>query len=344
VDRQQNTVDAELMSWHDLEERHAWSGILIGNGASRTVWEKFRYESLYQTAKTSNIEHQLSLEDRQIFEQLGTENFEQILGALAISEFVCDALHMDPTIIAERYGSIKAALFEAVHFVHVPWQSEDEDIYTYIRNALLPYEFVYSTNYDLIIYWAIMSQGGDGFKDYFFDVDGRFDLADTEIWGKFTKVLYLHGGIHLARLPLGGTLKCRAGAFTNLLDSMEIPRHDEAIPLFITEGTSRDKLGSIYRSDYLSFAYQQFAQHSGPLVVFGSSLDVNHDDHLVKAMSRWFGHPIAISVYPNTPERDIIVFKADLQRRLPDARLYFFDSTTAPLGSSDLRVADSETI
>lgn len=191
MDRQQNTVDAELMSWHDLEERHAWSGILIGNGASRTVWEKFRYESLYQTAKSSNIEHQLSSEDRRIFEQLGTENFEQILGALAISEFV---------------------------------------------------------------------------------------------------------------------------------------------------------LGSIYRSDYLSFAYQQFAQHSGPLVVFGSSLDVNHDDHLVKAMSRWIGRSIAISVYPSTSERDIVVFKADLQRRLPDASLYFFDSTTAPLGSSDLRVADSETI
>lgn len=321
-----------------MENLHEWNGILVGNGASRTVWDKFKYQSLYETAQTPNIEHYLTLDDKRIFDQLGTENFEQVLAALATSEIVCEALGLDQTAIVERYSSIQQALFEAVHFVHVPWQPENVDIYARIGEALLPYNYVYSTNYDLIIYWAIMVDGGRGFKDYFFSYDNEFDLANTELWGKSTKVLYLHGGIHLARLPLGGTVKRTAGSYTNILDSLETPRIDGAIPLFITEGTSGNKLGSIYRSDYLSFAYQQFAQHSGPAVVFGSSLDAN-DEHLVTAISRWSGDPIAISIHPSMPERQIVEFKANLQRRLPKAELLYFDHTSHPLGSDDLRVS-----
>ena len=71
--------------------------------------------------------------------------------------------------------------------------------------------------------------------------------------GNPTRVLYLHGGIHLARLVNGRTLKRRCTwEGGSLQRSLWLPREDGAIPLFITEGTSRDKEKAIGRSDYLS--------------------------------------------------------------------------------------------
>lgn len=313
---------------------------MIGNGASRAVWDRFKYPSLYETAKSTELDHPLLSEDQHIFEELDTTNFEQVLDALATSEMVCDALGLDATLIRERYASIQRALFEAVSMVHPYWRDEDTHKYRAIRSALLNYDFVFSVNYDLVVYWSIMTEEGSGFKDYFFAEE--FDLADTEIWpGQVTKVLYLHGGVHLAKARSGATIKRRANMDMNLLASLETMSYEELVPLFITEGRSRDKLNSIHRSDYLSFAYQQFAQHSGPLIIFGNSLDEVSDQHLVNAMYRWGDRRIGVSVYPAAPQ-DIIAYKAGLHKRLPEAELFFFDSTTHPLGSTTLRISEQE--
>lgn len=329
-----SSIDPTLLDWVELDRPHGWSGLLLGNGASRVIWDDFKYQSLYDTAVSGGIQHRLTEADQEIFREMDTTNFEQVLAGLATSRIVCRALEIDSELIDERYRSIQRALFEAVSSVHVPWAADTAETYAKVREAILPYEYVYSTNYDLIVYWAMMAEAGRGFKDYFWG--DTFDLSNTEVWGKVTKVLYLHGGIHLVRLPSGRTYKRVAGQFTNLLESLAHPSIDGGTPLFITEGTSKDKLNSIYRSDYLSFAYQQFAKHDGPLVVFGQGL-TEADQHLVDAMSRWGNRQIAVSVYPRD-DHDIVEQKARLRRRLPKADLLFFDSTTHPLGAHSLRV------
>lgn len=77
---------------------------------------------------------------------------------------VNDAVELDATLIRERYYSIKQALFETVSKVHLGWRDEDTQIHKAIRLALLDYDFVYSVNYDLIVYWSIMTKAGSGFK------------------------------------------------------------------------------------------------------------------------------------------------------------------------------------
>lgn len=335
-----NSVDDELPSWETLSDRYSWNGILIGNGASRAVWESFGYSSLYETAVSADLDHPLVAEDQRLFEELDTTNFERVLDALATARMVCDALALDATLIRERYGSIQGALFEAVSKVHPRWRDEDAEVYNAVKSALREYDFVFSTNYDLITYWSVMIESEAGFKDYFFAEE--FDLADTEIWGEpITKVLYLHGGIHLAKKqPSGATVKRRATMGMNLLMSLDIMPDEDLVPLVVTEGKARDKLDSIHRSDYLSFAYQQLAQHKGPFVVFGSQLG-DEDQHLVDAMRRWEDAQIGVSIYP-TNSAEILAYKADLHKRLPKAELLFFDSTTHPLGSTALRIMDQE--
>ena len=114
----------------------------------------------------------------------------------------------------------------------------------------------------------MMAGSGEGFKDYFWGEE--FDVTQTDIWGNVTRVLYLHGGLHLYRLPSGGTYKQHVGLSGNLLD--QFGRVANRVPLFITEGSHTEKLRAIARSDYLSFALQEFARHNSSLVIFGHSL------------------------------------------------------------------------
>lgn len=215
----------------------------------------------------------------------------------------------------------------------MPWVDLTDEIRIAIRTELLNYSFVYSTNYDLLIYWAIMQEAGAGFKDYFWN-EGGFLLSNVDVWEKCTKVLYLHGGLHLSKL-LTGQAKKRVAGLSNLLDTFGTDQ-DGSTPLFISEGTSDDKLRSIFSSDYLSFAYNQFLQHEGQLVIFGSSLGVG-DGHLISAIRHHASRKIAVSVMPGNGQ-SIIDAKAHYRHYLPEAELFFFDATTHPLGSASLAV------
>jgi hypothetical protein len=161
------------------------------------------------------------------------------------------ALGLDVPLLLERYTSIQSALVEAVKTTHVPWANMPGATLEAIRTELLNYRFVYSTNYDLIIYWSMMHENQGSFKD--FSWGPHFDLADTKLWGKPTAVLHLHGGLHLYRTVTGRTLKRHAEDGLNLLDLFGTPLAEDATPLFISEGSAADKLASINRSDYLAF-------------------------------------------------------------------------------------------
>ena len=183
-----------------------------------------------------------------------------------------------------------------------------------------------------------MRDGGDGFLDYFWGDQNTFSITDTEIWPvreRWTRILFLHGGIHLRRLRGGGTRKVTAehGA---ILDQFETGYSDEESPLLISEGSSADKVASIRSSDYLTFAHQSLASHEGGLVVFGHSLG-EQDDHPVTPMQSWRGNPIAISMRPDDDEDRVIQAKDRFRSRLsPMKDVVFFDSTTHPLGNTEL--------
>src|SRR6476469_8092263 len=142
-------ITADLLSWPDIAHQR-WNGILVGNGASRAVWDSFRYSSLLEKAKSQDIAHPLTGEDLHVFTELDTENFERVLAAVATSILVCRSYGRDIDDLRARYTSIRNALVEAVHAVHVPWTSVSDEIRTAIRTELRNYSFVYSTNYDLL--------------------------------------------------------------------------------------------------------------------------------------------------------------------------------------------------
>jgi len=235
---------------------------------------------------------------------------------------------------------------EAVQSVHIPWLDVPQESLMSMRDELREYSWIYSTNYDLLLYWAVMAPEHPWpFKDFFWGectVAGPwvcFHSDDTDAEAGTSKILYLHGALHLCEVPWGETAKLIAGD-ANLLDRFGIPAQDEEyafVPLLITEGTWLDKMAAIRRSDYLSFAFERFSAHQGPLVIFGHALGTE-DQHIVQAVRQLGDHaPIGVSILGGDPDR-IIERKLNLMQKLPRADLHFFDAASHPLGDSELRV------
>ena len=202
----------KLEDWGTIADECETVGLLVGNGASRNVSRRFDYSSLYEIACSEDAEARLDDVDQRFFTDLHSTNFERVLGALATARVVNERLEIDCDELNERYSTIRSALVEAVRNHHVEWSLVEAEVRHRIQEALLQYDFVYSTNYDLLIYWAVMADGeGEGFRDYFWsEWEGfrtAFDRGNIKPYEDDTMVLYLHGGLHLCRSSSGKVLK-----------------------------------------------------------------------------------------------------------------------------------------
>lgn len=326
------SVNDKLMDWKDIADEFPGASLLLGNGASRVIWDDFEYKSLLKATET-NTSARLKPEDYRLFKTLKTQNFEQVLGTLQAAIVSCEALNIDAASFEKPYARIRAALGEAVKRVHVPWSKFGDDRLKLLNGALAQHDFVFTTNYDLLVYWAVMHDPSE-FKDYFWSE--KFDLTDIEIRGKVTKLVYLHGALHLYRARSGEVLKAWKGMGAGLLSQFPNAFGPNAEPLLISEAKSADKLRSIYGSDYLSFAYALFTKHTGPLVIFGQGLS-SSDQHLVDAINSWSQAKLAVSMRGGT-STEIRRRKHELHGSLPEAEILFFKADTHPLGDSRLHV------
>lgn len=323
-------VDAKLEDWPDVESDGPWPALLLGNGSSIAVWRDFGYDRLFDEAP-------LTLADKQLFRALGrTTNFELVLDALRVSRLVCKQLaHADQEVL-QRYDSVRDALIAAVNDVHVPWSTALPDLKA-IGEALVEHDAVYSTNYDLLAYWALMAlERPRDWGDAFWNDGLLFDDVNVEPRWSMTMIHYLHGGLHIYRTKSGATVKRQAPVGRTLLDLLGTKYRGSDVPLFVSEGSSDDKMRVIRSSDYLSFAYGELEDEDRQIVVFGNSLS-DQDAHLVRAINRWPKRSLAIAIRSNRPLR-IIETKTRLQQALRGP-LRFFDSETHPLGDPALQLA-----
>lgn len=108
------------------------------------------------------------------------------------------------------------------------------------------------------------------------------------------------------------------------------------MPLFVSEGTWKQKRRAIRGSDYLEHVYTTFADTDGPLVVFGQAFG-GPDRHLIKAVRRDPTRDIAHGVYATT-QQSANLQRAQIESHFPQASIAFFDSATHPLEDTALLV------
>ncbi|HWW66341.1 MAG TPA: DUF4917 family protein [Solirubrobacterales bacterium] len=315
-------------------ERNDWSGLLLGNGLSRHVWGNFGYPSLFDKARQDDVPGSLTGADRNLFETLDTKNFERVLADLAAAIRMAEALREDAKPYFDRYQSIQRALGNAVRSVHVNRKGIPDATYEAIGHVLQTQEYVFTTSYDLIVYWAMGAVSYVDLCDCFWGDEHSFDPANSDIPDHLTPIYFLHGALHLVVMGSGITRKLVQTSLRTLLDQFGHPLDGDkrARPLLITEGSSQHKLQAIEGNDYLAHALDQLGECDLPLVVFGSNLS-EQDQHLVEALNRNPSRPIAVSIRKEgRSKKEIRTDKAGLRGSLDADPLVFFDAATHPLG------------
>ena len=146
-------------------------------------------------------------------------------------------------------------------------------------------------------------------------------------------VFYPHGSLAVARDYLGGETKLAVGAGSagDLLDT--ITRRwasGHYVPVFVSEGTSKEKVAAIRRSHYLTNVYEEVLPALGDgLVVYGWSFD-ERDQHVLGAIAANQPKRMAVSVFTGQPAGDQQAFCHQVLkaagRSLPATDVTFFDS------------------
>ena len=331
--------EGHLSDWSDIQDAHQWDALLLGNGLSMNVWGNFGYDSLFEEAKRRGW---LAHEDAPLFDRYGT-NFEGVLRALSTHIEVAKAVGVDPAPALRRHGAIRDVLSRAVHGVHVTKGEVPLKTLAAINDEVQLYRHVFTTSYDLLIYWAAGQTDFEAFVDYFWARDcNAFD--ESSIWlpeeWRGARLHFLHGGLHLVAMSSGFTCK-RTAQGQALLDQFGHPHlgDDAARPLIVTEGHATDKVRSITDNDYLSYCLKQLRTCDAPLVVFGQSLS-EQDAHLINALNDQPEKPIAVGLR-DKGDRDNRREKYRIQSLLDREPVLFYNSETQPLGAKELRMAET---
>lgn len=319
----------ELIDWVDLEDVFAGAALLLGNGFSGRIWPGFSYDKLFEQAD--------DLDDRELalFEALGTSNFESALEALSTTLTVVESYGLPTGALLASYLRIQGALGCAVRAVHVEWRVLPDEALDAIQKELLRHRSVFTTCYDLLVYWGMAC--GDGFSslgDGFWGkpLCHRANHGSLESMGKIP-VYYLHGALHLSARSDGRTGKHHR-SLSAVLEKFGLPLPDDprSRPLLVTEGSSQHKLRVIEGNGYLTFCREALTRCSYPIVAFGFSFS-EQDRHIAEAINQHADRPVAVSM------RSLDQSKAELKARqsviqslLHTDDLYFYDPSSHPLG------------
>jgi hypothetical protein len=75
------STNESLKKWDNLPTKE-FKSLLLGNGFSINIWEKFNYDSLLELAKRESCDRKLPDEVVNLFTDLGSSNFEDVLRIL----------------------------------------------------------------------------------------------------------------------------------------------------------------------------------------------------------------------------------------------------------------------
>ena len=191
--------------------------------------------------------------------------------------------------MAKDLESIKAALVSAIANTHLPFpKSVAEARKDRCVQFLAPYKNVFTTNYDLLLYWVAMHgsnvlQRQDGFRASPEEPDADYLVFHEHIKGN-KGILFLHGAVHI--YVVEGEVRKHSWIRTDkrLMELVKQGLSKGEYPLFVAEGDSDRKLEQIQRSRYLSYCLGKLERIEQALVIYGLSLGAS-DQHIANAIA-----------------------------------------------------------
>lgn len=273
--------------------------LLLGNGFSMAYDNKiFSYNALSTFIERTDNELL-----KKLFATINTKNFEQIMQQLdnfcEIAQiFSTDKLLVDK--LRNASSTLKTSLIDAVKELHpehvfiVP-EENSKKCHQFINDYISKDGKVFSTNYDLLLYWVLMRNKSefaiDGFGRDLENPDEfvkEEDLEYSELrWGKYKTdqtIYYLHGA-----LPIFDTgieiVKEEYDTQHYLLEKIKERMEQKDYPIFVTAGNAKEKLNHIMHNKYLSYCYEDFSNIKGSLITFGFNFG-DYDTHIIDAINK----------------------------------------------------------
>jgi hypothetical protein len=324
-----------VYAWEDIRDK-GWKSLVLGNGASIAVDERFAYDALLTRARAEGL---VTDSVEQVFKYLKTKDFELVMSMLWHTHHINTALSIEDTVSRRAYDDIKEALIQTVkanHPEHDAIAPHLEHAYRFMSN----FKSVISLNYDLVVYWALLhgneAMGKRRFKDCFTGPDLTFDPDWRRLYEPYgtsatTLVFYPHGNLALAA-DLGGVAHkiSKDGSAGGLLDTVVNSwETGKTVPLFVSEGSSEQKLAAIQRSDYLGRVYAEVLAGVGSsLVVYGWAMS-DSDAHLLRKLCASQLSDVAVSVRNDGDVgRKCESFRERIRAWNADVTIWFFDAAS----------------
>jgi len=287
---------SEILEYLDKKpnrQRH----LLLGNGFSMAYdSDIFSYNAL--SSFIDEIDDELL---KKLFEVINTKNFEIVMQDLDNFIEIAKVFSNEPDLVdrlTSASETLKTSLIEAVKSLHpehvfkVP-KSKSEKCAGFLNGFLSNGGRIFTTNYDLLLYWVLMRNGMedavDGFGKEFEGWDestGEPEFAEL-CWGKRQadqRIFYLHGALHLFDTGVQ-VVKELYDDEHYLLTKIKERMEENDYPIFVTAGNGREKMTHVAHNKYLQHGFDNFSNIEGSLIVFGFGFG-DSDDHIVNAINK----------------------------------------------------------
>ncbi len=317
--------------------------LLLGNGFSISCRPRaFNYGALLDEATFDGAHGDM----RAVFDLLGTTDFERVIELLRMAGVLADRygpgsdlgdmLRHDSETVRETLAVTLAARHPDLPFDITPAE------YTAARTFLHHFRKIYTLNYAMLLYWAVMQDlepevpRNDGFAN------GDDPDADYVVWEPYLdyreqRLFFLHGGLHL--YDTGHEISKITWSRTGipLVDQIRDALATGRYPLIVTEGNSQEKEAKILHNAYLNHAIRSLAKIQKTLFIHGHSLAPN-DQHIFRRLEEGSLDRLYISLYGEPDSEDNLKViarglqmsanRTDLNRRRPLA-VAFYDAESA---------------
>lgn len=285
-----------------------------------------------------------------IFGVVESTNFELIMKELETFAALLDAFNAESHLqnaISTARKKLKSALIDAIKALHPEHVFSIPELAAnacadFLKAFLSTGGQIFTSNYDLLLYWVLMrkqiSGAIDGFGRTLLNADDNPATDEQEWsalhWGPNRErqcIHYLHGA-----LPLFDTgievEKEEYDTENYLLEKIGSRIDAGAYPIFVTAGDGKEKLTQIMHNRYLTFCYEALSQITGSLVTFGFNFG-NYDKHIIQAINAAAKHgrkgssklwSIYIGVYCREDRQRI-----ESMEELFKCKVHIYDATTA---------------
>lgn len=331
-----------LLTFQEASERagdYKKCSALLGNGFSIACRQDiFSYGALFDRADFTDAGRLA----RVAFDALDTRDFEVVMRTLRDAAIILDAYGgLGVTLSPELHQAVDALRNVLVSTIASHHPDHPNEIsatqYHACRSFLSRFDCIYSLNYDLLLYWAIMQKevgpslkaGDDGFRT---PEDGPASYVSWEVENSDRQdVFYLHGALHL--FDAGAELQKYTWINTGrrLTEQIREALERSYYPLIVAEGRSEQKKAKIMHSNYLSRGYRSIPKVSGAMFLHGHSLAEN-DEHILKLVRRGNTKHLFVSVFGNIDSeanQSIVTRAQSLAGHRNQRRVEFYDAASA---------------